>query len=173
LSATIKDLAALIREVRAVLPVAITAVVSDGQETMRQAVARTLPGVPHPLCHFHYLREAAKPIAEADRHATKELKKRVRGVRPLERAAQAEQTPEAESVRGYGAAVRASLTDAKLPPLSAAGLQRPTRLRLIVGSLERVRNKVGHLPDGLQKLWQLLDKGLAETAALWPAVEEA
>ena len=66
LSATIKDIAALIREVRQVLPVPITAVVSDGQESIRKAVARTLPGIAHQLCHFHYLREAAKPIAEAD-----------------------------------------------------------------------------------------------------------
>ena len=46
---------------------------------------RPCPGVPHQLCHFHYLREAARPIYEADRHAKKELKKRVRGVRPIER----------------------------------------------------------------------------------------
>lgn len=173
LCATIKDIAALIREVRDVLPVPITAVVSDGQETIRKAVARTLPGIPHQLCHFHYLREAAKPIAEADRHAKKELKKRVRGVRPLERAAQAEQNLEAEIVRGYCAAVRAGLTDDKLPPLSASGLQLHARLHLIVGSLERVSHKVRHLPDGLQKLRQLLDKGLNETAALWPAVQAA
>ena len=173
LSATIKDIAALIREVRDALPVPITAVVSDGEETIRKAVARTLPGVPHQLCHFHYLREAAKPISEADRHAKKELKKRVRGVRPLERAAPAEQNLEAEIVRGYCAAVRSALTDDKLPPLSASGLKLHARLQMIVGSLERLRNQVEHLPDGLQKLWQLLDKGLTETAALWPAVEQA
>src|SRR6266571_7657859 len=38
LSATIKDLAALIREVRQVLPVPISAVVSDGQHSIRKAV---------------------------------------------------------------------------------------------------------------------------------------
>jgi transposase-like protein len=90
LSATIRDLAALLREVRAALPVPITGVISDGQETIRKAVAQVLPGVPHQLCHFHYLRDAAKPISEADRHAKKELKKRVRGVRPMERAAESE-----------------------------------------------------------------------------------
>jgi hypothetical protein len=172
LSATIKDIAALIREVRDALAVPITAVVSDGQETIRQAVARTLPGKPHQLCHFRYLREAAKPIADADRNAKKELKKRVRGVRPLERAAQAEQNPEAEVVRGYCAAVRAGLTDDKLPPLSASGLKLHARLQMIVASLDRVRNQVGHLPASLQKLRQLLDKGLSETAVLWPAVEQ-
>jgi hypothetical protein len=31
------------------------------------------------------LREAAKPVYEADRHAKKELKKQVRGIRPIER----------------------------------------------------------------------------------------
>src|SRR5258707_5978337 len=141
LSATIKDIAALIRAVRDGLPVPITAVVSDGQETIRQAVARTLPGVPHQLCHFHYLREAAKPIAEADRHAKKELKKRVRGVRPLERAAQAEQTTAAEVVRAYCTAVGAALTGGKLPPLSAFRLQLHAHLQLIVGSPARVRHQ--------------------------------
>lgn len=173
LSATIKDIAALIREVRDFLPVPIVAVVSDGQETIRKAVARILPGIPHQLCHFHYLREAAKPIAEADRHAKKELKKRVRGVRPLERAAQGEESLEAEVVRGYCAAVRAALTDDKLPPLSASGLQLHRRLQLIVDSLERAQTQVGYLPDGLRKLRQLLEKGLHETASLWPAVAAA
>jgi hypothetical protein len=62
LSATGKDLATLLAEVRDALPVPITGAVSDGQPSIRKAVAQALPGVPHQLCHFHYLREAAKPI---------------------------------------------------------------------------------------------------------------
>jgi hypothetical protein len=46
--------------------------VSDGQDSLRKAVKKALPGVPHQLCQFHYLREAAQPIYEADRHAKKE-----------------------------------------------------------------------------------------------------
>src|SRR2546426_7637531 len=109
LSATAKDIAAFIAEVKAALPVPITAAVSDGQESIRKAVAQALPGVPHQLCHFHYLREAAKPISEADRHAKKELKKRVRGIRRIERQAEAASADdvEGEVVRGYCAAVRA------------------------------------------------------------------
>jgi hypothetical protein len=159
LSATIKDIAALIREVRDVLPVPITAAVSDGQETIRKAVARTLPGIPHQLCHFHDLREAAKPIAEADRHAKKELKKRVRGVRPIERAAEAAPNLEAEIVGGYCAAVRASLTDDGPPPLSASGLKLHQRLNLIVSSLNRALAEAGNWPGGLKALRQLLAKG--------------
>src|SRR3954466_253101 len=111
LSATIKDLAALLTEVRRALPVPIRGVISDGQSTIRKAGARALAGVPTQLCHFHYLREAAKPIYEADRHAKKELKKRVRGVRPIERQAEDEKGKHAEVLRDYCCAVRSALTD--------------------------------------------------------------
>jgi hypothetical protein len=170
LSATVKDLSALLREVRDALPVPITGVISDGQDTIRTAVAQTFPGVPHQQCHFHYLREAAKPIYEADRHAKKELKKRVRGVRPIERAVQDEEDEEAEVVRGYCAAVRAALTDDGRPPLAAPGLKLHERLACIAASLDRVAARLGFLPVGLAKLRRLLCRGLEETAALWPPV---
>ena len=174
LSATTADLGALLAEVRDALPVPISGAISDGQETIRQAVAQELRGVPHQLCHFHYLREAAKPIYEADRHAKKELKKRVRGVRPIERAAEAEEgDEEAEIVRGYGAAVRAAVTDDGLPPLVASGLRLHERLEAVAASLDRVQASAGPLPVGLKKLRQLLRRGLEETASLWPAVRAA
>lgn len=168
LSATIKDLAALLTEVRRALPVPIRAVISDGQSTIRQAAARALPGVPNQLCHFHYLREAARPIYESDRHAKKELKKRVRGVRPIER--QAEAGEEASVVRDYCVAVRAALTDDGRPPLAASGLKLQDRLTKVAASLDRVATKARHLPKGLEKLRRLLRRGLEQTAVLWPPV---
>jgi hypothetical protein len=173
LSATATDLRALLSEVRDALPVPITGVISDGQGPIRKAVAGGLPGVPHQLCHFPYLRQAAKPIYEADRHAKKELKKRVRGVRPIERAAEAKEDPEAEVVRGYCQAVRAALTDDGLPPLAASGLKLHGRLEGIAASLDRVAARAGALPGGLKKLRRLLQKGLEQTAALWPPVRAA
>jgi hypothetical protein len=178
LSSTATDLAGLITEVRQALPVPITGVISDGQGSTRKAVARALPEVPHQLCHFHYLREAAKPISEADRHAKKELKKRVRGIRRIERQAEkaAEPDPddeEAEIVRGYCAAVRAALTDDGLPPLAAAGLKLQDRLSQIAASLDQVAVRAGSLPGGLKRLQQLLRRGLEETAARFPPVQEA
>jgi hypothetical protein len=178
LSSTAKDLAGLIDQVREALPVPITGVVSDGQESIRKAVAMALKGVPHQLCHFHYLREAAKPIYEADRHAKKELKKRVRGIRKIERAAEekaegGEDDAEAEIVRGYCAAVRAALTDDGLPPLSASGLKLHDRLDRIAASLDQVAARAGALPGGLVRLRQLLRRGLEETAELFPAVRES
>ena len=143
LSATGADLAALVREVAANIGVPITGVVSDGQHSVRLAVRQALPGVPHQLCHFHYLREAALPIFEADRHAKKELKKRVRGVRPIERAVEGRDDPEAEAVRGYCAAVRSAITDDGRPPLAASGLRLEGRLAAVAASLDRAAAKGG------------------------------
>ncbi len=62
LSASETDLATLLHEVQQSLPVPIRGVISDGQHSIRNAVQAVLPEVPHQLCHFHYLREAAKPV---------------------------------------------------------------------------------------------------------------
>jgi hypothetical protein len=143
LSGRQQDLAELIRQVQQGLKVPIVGVISDGQPSIRKAVAKALPGVPHQLCHFHYLREAARPIYEADRHAKKELKKRVRGVRAIERQVESRSDPEAEVIKGYCDAVRSALTDDGRPPLEASGLKLHGRLGAIEASLERVAEKRG------------------------------
>ena len=53
LSSTQDDLARLITEVKEALAVPIVAAVSDGQDSIRKAIKKALPGVPHQLCHFH------------------------------------------------------------------------------------------------------------------------
>jgi hypothetical protein len=131
------DLAKLIGEVKQAVEVPIAGVVSDGQDSIRKAVAKALDGVPHHLCHFHYLREAARPVSEADRHAKVQLKKKVRGIRPIERKV------EAEAIRGYRAAGRTALTDDGRPPLVASGLKLADRLRKVAESLDRVGAKRG------------------------------
>src|SRR5262249_53108009 len=142
LGATADDLVPLLEDVRVALrgeraeeTIAIRGVISDGQHSIRHAVARVFPGVPHQLCHFHYLREAGRPILEADGHAKTALKKRVRGVRPLERALEGRTDPEAEVTRHYCLAVRSALTDDGRPPLAASGLRLKGRLEAIAESL--------------------------------------
>jgi hypothetical protein len=143
LSSTRGDLATLLGEVKEAVPVPIRGVISDGQQTIRQAVARCLPKVPHQLCHFHYLDEAADPIFEADRHAKTELKKLVRGVRPIERSLEGLEDSESEAMRSYCLAVRSALTDDGHPPLCASGLKLHDRLSQISDSLARVEEKRG------------------------------
>jgi hypothetical protein len=146
LSSTRGDLAALLKEVKEVLDalaVPIKGIVSDGQQIIRQAVERSLPNVPHQLCHYHYLDEAAGPIFEADRHAKTELKKLVRGVRPIERALEEGEDEQSEAMRSYCLAVRSALTDDGRPPLCASGLKLYDRLTQIADSLARVEAKRG------------------------------
>jgi hypothetical protein len=137
------DLAQLIAEVKAALPVPIAGVVSDGQTSIRRAVKQALDGVPHQLCHFHYLREAATPVDEADRHLKVQLKKKVRGIRPIEREVEGRRDDEGEVVRGYCAAVRSAVTDDGRPPLDACGLKLQGRLAAVAASLDRVGAKRG------------------------------
>jgi hypothetical protein len=146
LSATGADLAGLLTRAAEAVGVPVAGVVSDGQHSIRNAVVRALPGVPHQLCQFHYLREAALPVYEADRHAKKELKKHVRGVREIERQVEDRTDPPAEVVRGFCAAVRGALTDDGRPPLASAGLRLRDRLAAVAESLGRVGAAKGGRP---------------------------
>jgi hypothetical protein len=155
-SARQDDVADLLREVKDALPVPIHAVVSDAQRPIRLAVQKVLPGVPHQLCQFHYLKEAgapwAKPIVDADHHAKTELKKYVKGVREIERSVAKREDAEATTIRGYCLAVRSALADEGKPPLHLPGLLMHERLTAIAASLERVQQKRGCQPS-----WSSLD----------------
>jgi hypothetical protein len=144
LSSACGDLAGLLRAVAADLAaLGVPVAGSDGQPSIRLAIARVWPDVPHQLCHFHYLREAALPVYEADRHAKKELKKTVRGVRPIERTVEDRTDEAARVVQGYCAAIRGALTDDGRPPLEAAGLRLHDRLAALEASLGRIEQKGG------------------------------
>jgi hypothetical protein len=77
-------------------------VISDTQESICLAVQRKLPTVPHQICQDPYLTDVAQPVSAADRHFKKELKKKVRGIRDLERQAEQSLTTEAQVVVDYG-----------------------------------------------------------------------
>jgi hypothetical protein len=143
LSSCQDDLAELIHQAVKGLPVPVLAVLSDGQRSLRNAVALALPGVPHQLCQFHFLREAGTPLFEMDRHAKKELKKTVRDIRVLERKVETKDGHQAEAVLGYCQAVRSALTDDGRPPLEDKGLLLHQRLEKIAASIERVAQKGG------------------------------
>ena len=144
LSSTQGDLTALLTEVKCQLKqleVPVKGVISDGEETIGSAVAFVFPEVPHQLCQFHYLKDATKLLYEADRNAKTQLKKHLRGVRPIERALEEQSTPENEAIRGYCLAVRAALTDDGRSPLQPSGLKLHDRVTLVSDSIARVQGK--------------------------------
>ena len=91
--ATAAHLARLLRPIQATqLPV--LGVVSDAQESIRLAVAEVFPGVPHQLCQYQALREAAEPLWEADRHLLVQAKQELRGLRDVEERTRRPEQPE-------------------------------------------------------------------------------
>jgi hypothetical protein len=64
----------------------VLGVVSDAQPALRLAVAEVFPGVPHQLCQWHALKEAAEPLWAADRRLVAEAKQELRGVQAVEAA---------------------------------------------------------------------------------------
>src|SRR3989441_1379014 len=144
LSSTQGDLTALLKEVKAQLKqleVAVRGVISDGEEIIGSPVAFVFAVVPHQLCQFHYLKDATKPLYEADQHTKTQLKKQLRGVRPIERALEEHKTPENEAIRGYCLAVRASSTDDGRSPLQPSGLKLYDRITQVSDSIARVQEK--------------------------------
>jgi hypothetical protein len=144
LSSTQADLTALLTEVKNLLKelaVPVKGVISDGEETIGKAVAFVFADAPHQLCQFHYLKDATKPLSDADRHAKTELKKHLRGIRPIERALEEQSIPENEAIRGYCLAVRAALTDDGRSPLQPSGLKLFDRVTQVRGSLARIQEK--------------------------------
>jgi hypothetical protein len=149
LSSTQGDLTALLTEVKEQLDqlqVPVTGVISDGEETIGSAVAFVFPTVPHQLCQFHYLKDAIDPLYEADRHAKTQLKKHMRGIRPIERALEERSDPKSEAIRGYCLAVRSALTDDGRSPIAPSGLKLHDRLTQIQTSIGRVEEKRGFRP---------------------------
>jgi len=120
LSSTQGDLTALLQAVKDRLPVPVRGIISDGQETIRSAVAFVFPNIPHQLCQFHYLRDAAQPIFEADRHVKTLLKSQVRGIRPIERALEERNDSETEAIRDYCLAVRSPMTGVRRSQLQGS-----------------------------------------------------
>src|SRR5205814_9907418 len=140
--ATAPVLERLLRPIQeAELPV--LGVISDAQESLRLAVATVFPGVPHQLCQYHALREAAAPLWEADRHLLVEAKKERRGRRDVEERTRGhEQTdPASEGVLDTVLALRQTVRERGALPVDFAGLRVMDALGDLGQTLERCLQK--------------------------------
>ena len=58
---------------------------SDKQDAFVTGIAAEFPDVPHRYCQNHFLRDLAKPVLEEDSHAKVQMRKKVRGLRDIEK----------------------------------------------------------------------------------------
>jgi hypothetical protein len=84
-SAEVRRLLARAREFAQRLDKPVRLWVSDKQDAFLKGIKAEFPGVPHRYCANHFLRDLAKPMLEADSHAKVQMRKRVRGLRDIER----------------------------------------------------------------------------------------
>jgi len=58
---------------------------SDKQDAFVTAIASEFPGTPHRYCHNHCLRDVAQPVLDMDSRAKVKMRRKVRGLRAIER----------------------------------------------------------------------------------------
>lgn len=119
-------------------------VVSDAQDTIRTAVAKELPNVPHQACQSHCLRKAGELTFTVDRNMKKRLKatfrQRLRGVE-----CRIKRLPETDPYRpvlaDYADAMRSTLLQGGVAPFELGGLRVFDDLTALAGSLARCQKK--------------------------------
>ena len=131
---------------------------SDKQQAFVSGVEQVFPGVPHRYCANHFLRDAAKPVLEADSHAKVQMRRKVRGLREIEkkmlaRVGEAERVEAAagpttvavaplpeqhQVVMDYCATVRGILNDDQGGPLTPPGIRMDAALGAVQDSIERL-----------------------------------
>jgi len=135
--------------------------ISDKQDAFVTGIAAEFPDVPHRYCANHFLRDLAKPVLEADSHAKVQMRKKVRGLRGIERSvlerrqesapegspraadkaeAAIEDDPAGDVVLDYCATVRGILNNDQGGPLHPPGLQ-------MAEALDEVRQSIGRNLD--------------------------
>jgi hypothetical protein len=141
--------------------------ISDKQDAFVTSIAEECSNVPHRYCSNHFIRDLAKPVLEKDSHAKVQMRRKVRGLRPLEKETLAELDqyhPEEEKltheqqkyaaniVLDYCAAVRGILNDNHGWPLNPPGLR-------MAKALEEVSQSIGHnLNNGKTPIYSKLNR---------------
>jgi len=133
--------------------------VSDKQEAFVTGIAKKFEGTPHRYCENHFMRDVAKPLLEADSEAKVAMRRKVRGLRVIEREVLAESkgapVPSNEVTLDYCAAVRGVLNNDHGGPLEPPGLKMAAALGEIRASIQRnLDAKKGAKPKGAWSAWR-------------------
>lgn len=123
----------------------IIGIVTDGQQSIRNAMESLLPDVPYQYCQYHYLKDIAKPVVDLDRKLKTGIKKSLRGIREIEKRIENDASVEAEVAKDYVAAIRSVLLEDGNPPLNLPGIRVYENAKAIQASLARCLSKKGDL----------------------------
>jgi hypothetical protein len=107
--------------------------ISDKQKAFVTGIAKVFPKVAHQYCANHFLRDLAKPVMECDSHAKVQMRRKVRGLRAVERRVLSEHAPLKPAARD--ASPPPTEFEATAPPLpEASGSNAPAAAAALVPS---------------------------------------
>jgi hypothetical protein len=99
---------------------------TDKQEAFVQGIQAEFKGTPHRYCQNHFLRDLAKPVLEQDSHAKVHMRKKVRGLRAIEKQVLQERRQQEEAASAQADSVPTPVSDpaeANAAPAPVAVLQ--------------------------------------------------
>ncbi len=119
-------------------------VVSDAQETIRTAVSKAFPGLPHQACQGHCLRKAGELTFAADRALKTDLKAALRSrIKRVEQRIEA--LSQADAYRSiladYADACHSTLLEGGVAPFELGGIHIFDDLTALAASLARCQKK--------------------------------
>jgi hypothetical protein len=159
--------------------------ITDKQDAFVTAIAAECPQAFHRYCANHFLRDVAQSMLDRDSQAKVQMRKRVRGLRGVEKTIlalmespsdSAGLTPDqsrhaAQIVLDYCAAVRGILNDNHGGPLRPAGWRMAEALEALCASLDRnLRSPDTPISAALQRLNGYIRQGLAVYAPEKPTI---
>jgi hypothetical protein len=107
--------------------------ISDKQKAFVTGIAEVFDGVPHRYCNNHFLRDLAKPVLERDSHAKVQMRRKVRGLRQVERGILDERRKDANPAAASADTVQPTVTmatpSASNPAAPAVALMTPGAAR--------------------------------------------
>jgi hypothetical protein len=142
----------------------IRGIVSDAEDALRCACRAVWPGRPHQACHFHALRDAGKPLYEADQAMLVKVKHALRlKIRPLRHALDnlEEADPHRTILQDYAEALRSCLRVRGVAPFQLGGLRVLDDLRAVAASLRRCQKNTPTL------CWPICWPPQKSTAPIW------
>lgn len=157
----------------------VRAWVSDKQDAFVTGIAALFPGVPHRYCQNHFLRDVAEAVLDLDSTAKVRMRKKVRGLRAIERELLEAQQPKEEPVTpqtdtaeqvalDYCTAVRGILNKNQGGPLDPPGLRMADSLSEVRESIQASLDAgvAGNVTSKLERLNACIDRGLSAIAGV-------
>jgi hypothetical protein len=148
-TAVMKALLAPVVALEVKMKVKVLGTITDAQESELKAVEELWPEVPHQVCQFHALRDAAEPAFEADRRVKtamrKQLQPKVRAVRKqLKKQIPTSSPKEAEQLAvldGYASGIVTALNTDGLQPFTYATVEAAQALDEVEASLKQLEKR--------------------------------